>query len=93
MLANIQPTASSSNTTYTESVISTLFETASSMAASIAVSNSSKQARVVSEVEQNIAVDSDAESVNTTVAVVFGPVVKMKKAQQKKSDGHGAGSD
>ena len=85
MLAHNQPTAASSSLSCSESVISTLSETASSVAAStIAASHTSAQASVVSEAEQNITVESYAESVDTTVAVVFGPVVKMKKAQEKK---------
>ena len=85
MLAHIQPKAASTNPTYTESVISALSETASSVAApSIAASNSSEQASGVSEVEQNITVDSDAVSVDTIAAVVFGPVVKMKKEKEKR---------
>ena len=85
MLAHIQPRAASSCPGYNESVISALSTNASSVATStVAVSNASEQASVVSEVEQIVTVDSDAESVDTTAAVAFGPVVKMKNTQEKQ---------
>ena len=94
MLAHIRPGMASPSPSHNESMIYVLIENASSVAASsIAVPNNSEQASVVSEIEQNITVDSDAESVDTTTAAVFGPVAKMKRALRKKeSDGHGAGA-
>ena len=87
MLTHIQPTVTSSIPDYNESVTSALSETTSSVAASSkALSNSRTQAGVVSEVEQNITVDSDAESVETSAFVAFGPLVKMNKAQEKKRE-------
>ena len=85
MIAHIQPTAASTKSTFTDSLISALSNTASSVVSStVGMSTTSERAREVSEVDQSITVNSDAESVDTTAAVVFGSVVKMKEAQDRR---------
>ena len=80
MLSHIQPLLSNSASTFTESTISNRVDDASTTTASHTtevVAGSSGQ-------EQNITVDSDAESVDTTAAVVFTPASKMKRAIEKR---------
>ena len=87
MLSHIQPSPSTSASTFTGSTISHRADDTSSTTASHtteAVAGSSGQ-------EQNITVDSDAESVDATAIVVFAPANKIKKAIEKKGDGHGVG--
>ena len=36
-------------------------------------------------------VDSDTDSVDTTAAVVFGPLINRKKVQENKNGGSGSG--
>ena len=65
MLAHIQPTAASTNSTSSGSVLSALPETAfSGPASTVAMSNTREQASEVPDVEQSITVDSDLESVD-----------------------------
>ena len=80
ILSHIQPSLSSLASTFSGSTISNRADDASSTIASHtteAVARSSVQ-------EQNIRVDSDAESVDTTATVVFAPASKMKKALEKR---------
>ena len=75
MLSHIQPSLSTPASTFTGSTVSKRADDASSTTASHtteAVAGSSGQ-------EQNITVDSNAESVDTTAANVFAPVNKIKK--------------
>ena len=80
MLSHIQPSLSSAASTFTGSTVS--------LRADNAPSNTTSQTPEVaagsSGQEQNITVDSDAESVETTAAVVFAPVNKMKKSLEKR---------
>ena len=81
MLSHIQPSLSNSTCTFTGSTVSNRADDASSTTASHAtepVAGSSVQ-------EQNVTVDSDAESVDTTAAVVFAPASKMTKALEKRT--------
>ena len=80
MLSHIQPSPSTSASPFTGSTISQRADDASSTTTSHtteAVAGSSVQ-------EQNITVDSDAESVDTNPAVVFTPANKIKKALEKR---------
>ena len=80
MLSHIQPSLSTSASAFTGGTVSNRADDASSTTASHTtelVAGSSGQ-------EQNITVDSDAESVDTTTAVVFATASKMKKALEKR---------
>ena len=80
MLSQNQPSLSNSAPTSTGSTISHRADDASSTTASHttdAVAGSSGQ-------EQSITLDSDAERVDTTAAVVFAPASKKKKALEKR---------
>ena len=80
MLSHIQPSPSASASTFTGSTVSLRTDNASStptVHTTEAMAGSSGQ-------EENIAVDSDAESVDTTAAVVFAPVNKMKRSLEKR---------
>ena len=80
LLSHIQPSLSSSASTFTASTISNRADDASSTTAS----QTTEAVAGSSVPEQNITVDSDAESVDTTAAVVFTPASKMKKALEKR---------
>ena len=80
MLSHIQPSISSAASTFTGSTVSLRAGNASStttMHTTEAMAGSTGQ-------EENIAVESDAESVDTTATVVFAPVSKMKKSLEKR---------
>ena len=76
MLSHIQPPLSNSASTFTRSTISNRADDTSSFT----VSHTTEVVAGSSGQEQNITVDSDAESVDTTAVVVFAPASKMKKA-------------
>ena len=80
MLSHIQPSLSSAASTFTGSTVSLKAynapPTTTSQTAEVATEASSQ--------EQNITVDSDTESVDTTAAVVFAPANKLKKAIEKR---------
>ena len=76
MLSHIQPSPSSAASTFTGSKVSLRVDNAPSTT----TSHAPEVAAGSSGQEQNITVDSDAESVDTTAAVVFAPVNKIKKS-------------
>ena len=80
MLSHIQPSLSSAASTFTGSTVSLGVDNAPSSTASQAP----EVAAGSSAPDQDATVDSDAESVDTTAAVVFAPVNKMKKAIEKR---------
>ena len=80
MLSHVQPSLSNSASTFTGTTIFIRADDASAIAAS----HTTEPTAGPSAQEQNITVDSDAESVDTTVAVVFAPAIKMKKALEKR---------
>ena len=80
MLSHIQPSLSSAASTFTGSKISLRVDNA----LSAATSQTPEVAAGASAPEQDITVDSDTESVDTTAAVVFGPANKIKKAIEKR---------
>ena len=80
MLSHIQPSLSSAASTFTGSTVSLRVDNAPSSTAS----QTPGVAAGSSAPDQDVTVDSDAESVDTTAAVVFSPVNKMKKAKEKR---------
>ena len=80
MLAHIQPSLSSAATTFTGSTVSLRADNAPPAT----TPQTPKVAAGSSATEQDVTVDSDAESVDTTAAVVFPPVNKIKKALEKR---------
>ena len=80
MLSHIQPLLSSAVSTFTRSTVSLRADNAPSAAPP----QTPEVAAGSSAPEQDVTVDSDAESVDTTTAVVFAPVNKMKKAIEKR---------
>ena len=80
MLSHIQPSLSSAASTFTGSSVSLRVDNAPSSTAP----QTPEVAAGSSAPEQDVTVDSDAESVDTTAAVVFAPVNKMKKAIEKR---------
>ena len=81
MLSHIQPSLSSAASTFTGSTVSLRVDNAPS---STAPQTPEVAAESSAAPEQDVTVDSDAESVDTTAAVVFAPVNKMKKAIEKR---------
>ena len=79
MFFHILPSRSSSVSTFTGSTLSIQTEDASSNAAS----NTTEPAAGSSAQEQDITTESDMESVDITAAVVFGPLVKIKKVKER----------
>ena len=75
MLSHIQPSFSSAASTYTGTTISLRANNARSNT----ISETPEVAAGSSGQEQNVTVDSDAKCVDTTAAVVFAPVNKMKQ--------------
>ena len=80
MLSHIQPSLSSAASTFTGSTVSLRVDNAPSSTALQAP----EVAAGSSAPDQDVTVDSDAESVDTTTAVVFAPVNKMKKAIEER---------
>ena len=80
MLSHIQPSLSNTASTFTGSTVSNRADYASSTVAS----HTTEPAAGSSVQEQNITGDSDAESVDTTAAVVFAPASKIKKALERR---------
>ena len=80
MLSHIQPSPSSAACTFTGSMVSLTVDNAPSTV----TSHTPEVAAGSCGQEQNITVDSDAESVDTTAAVVFAPVNKIKKSLEKR---------
>ena len=80
MLSHIQPSLSSAASTFAGSTVSLSAENAPSTT----TSHIPEVAAGSHGQEQNITVDSDAESVDATAAVVFAPVNKRKKSLEKK---------
>ena len=80
MLSHIQPSLSSAASTFTGSTVSLRADNAPSTT----TSQPSEMAAGPSGQEQSVSVDSDAESVDTTAAVVFAPVSKIKKSLEKR---------
>ena len=80
MLSHIQPSLSSAASTFTGSTVSLRAVNAPSTT----TSHTPEVAAGSSSQEQNITVDSDAESVDTTAAVVFAPVNEIKKSLEKR---------
>ena len=80
LFVQFEPSVASTNSTFLEKVITFLSEDPSSVAAS------SSLERIVeaTAVEENITVNSETDSVDTNAAVVFEPVVKMKKSLEKR---------
>ena len=74
MLSNIQPSLSNAACTFTGSTVSLRTDNAPSNT----TSHTPEVAAGSSGQEQNVIVDSDAESVDTTAAVVFAPVNKKR---------------
>ena len=74
MLSHIQPSLSSAASTFTGSTVSLRADNAPSTT----TSHTPEVAAGSSDQEQNITVHSDAESVDTTAAVVFAPVNKKR---------------
>ena len=82
LFVHFEPSVASTNSTFLEKVITFLSEDPSSVAAS------SSLERIVeaTAVEENITVNSETDSVDTNAAVVFEPVVKMKKPLEKRKN-------
>ena len=80
MLSHIQPSLSSAASTFTGSTVSLRIDNAPSSTAS----QTPGVAAGSSAPDQDVTVDSDSESVDTTAAVVFAPANKMKKAIEKR---------
>ena len=80
MLSHIQHSLLSAASTFTGSTVSLKADNAPSTT----TSHTPEVAAESSGHEQNITVDSDAESLDTTAAVVFAPVNKIKKSLEKK---------
>ena len=80
MLSHIQPSPSSAASTFTGGTISLRADNAPSAT----TSHTPEVAAGSSGQEQNITVDSDDESVDTTAAVVFAPVNKIKKSLERR---------
>ena len=80
MLSHIQPSLSISASTFTGSTVSNRTDEASSTIAS----HAKEPAAGSNAQEQNMTLDSNAERVDTTAAVVFAPASKMKKTLEKK---------
>ena len=80
MSSHIQPSPSSAASTFTGSTVSLRADNAPSTI----ISQTPEVAAGSSGQEQSITVDSDAESVDTTAAVVFAPVNKIKKSLEKR---------
>ena len=80
MLSHIQPSLSSAASTFTGSTVSLRADNAPSTT----TSHTPEIAARSSGQKQNITVDSDAENVDTTAAVVFAPVNKIKKSLEKR---------
>ena len=80
MLSHIRPSLSSAASTFTGSTFSLRVDKAPSSTAS----QTPEVAAGSSAPEQDVTVDSDAESVDTAAAVVFAPVNKLKKAIEKR---------
>ena len=78
--SHIQPSLSSAASTFTGSTVSLRVDNAPSSTAAQAP----EVAAGSSAPDQDVTVDSDAESVDTTAAFVFAPVNKMKKAIEKR---------
>ena len=80
MLSHIQPSLSSAASTFTGSTVSLRVDNAPSSTASQTPGVTAGS----SAPDQDVTVDSDSESVDTTAAVVFSPANKMKKAIEKR---------
>ena len=80
MLSHIQPSLSSAASTFTGSTVSLRAHNAPSTT----TPQTPEVAAGSSGQEQKITVESDAESVDTTAAVVFAPVNKIKKSLEKR---------
>ena len=80
MLSHIQPSLSSAASTFTGSTVSLRVDNAPSSTAP----QTPEAAAGSNAPEQDITVDSDAESVDTTAAVVFAPANKIRKAIEKR---------
>ena len=80
MLSHIQPSLSSAASTFTGNTVSLRVDNAPSSTAS----QTPEVAAGSSAPELDVTVDSDAESVDTTAAVVFAPANKMKKAIERR---------
>ena len=81
MLSHIRPPCSSTASTFTGSTISLRVDNAPSSTAS----QTTEVAAGSNAPDQDVTVDSDAESVDTTAAVVFTtPMNKMKRAIEKR---------
>ena len=80
MLSHIQPSLLSAASTFTESTVSLRADNAPS-------TTTSQTAEVATEASgpgQDVTVDSDTESVDTTAVVVFTPANKLKRAIEKR---------
>ena len=80
MLSHIQPSLSSAASTFTGSTVSLRADNAPSTT----TSHTPEVAAGSNGQEQNITVDSHAESVDTTATVVFVPVNKINKSLEKR---------